>query len=558
MEQIVGHRHSWAVTGMDCGSCAARIDTALGRLAGVSDVQVTVMAQRMSLQLDPALTAPEEVEATVRKLGFGVARADQTADRAAPAAPPAEPAWHSTAKGRLVILTGLLLAAAWAVKLSGASETLSELTFAAAGVIGVIPVARRAWGALRGGVPFTIEALMTIAAIGAVIIGAVEEAALVVFLFAVGEVLEGLAASRARAGIRALADVMPKTALRMAKDGTVRQVDAATLAPGEAVLVRPGDRIPADGCITSGRSGVDESPVTGESMPREKGPGDTVHAGTINGDAALSVRVTRAGADNTIARIIAMVEEAEASRAPTERFIDRFARYYMPAVVLAALLVAVLPPLLGGGDWDTWIYRALALLLIGCPCALVISVPASISSALSAGARRGLLIKGGAVIEAMARARHVAFDKTGTLTEGRPVVTDTVALAAPEAELLAIAAAVEGASGHPLARAIVARAEARGITPLPARDARALPGLGAEATIKDRRITVGAPRLAQEMGVLDGAARARAAQLEAAGKTVVVIFDEAAALGLIALRDEPRADATQALGALHGMGMGTV
>ena len=235
---------------------------------------------------------------------------------------------------------------------------------------------------------------------------------------------------------------MPKTAL-VEENGTTREVDAAALVIGQRVLARPGDRIPCDGEISEGISGVDESPVTGESVPKTKGPGDPVYAGSINAEAALRITVTKATEDNTISRIIALVEEAETARAPTERFIDRFSRIYMPAIVGLAVLVAIIPPLTMGGDWNTWIYRALALLLIGCPCALVISVPASIASALSSGAKRGILMKGGAVIEAAARTTRVAFDKTGTLTVGRPAVTDVVPLGATEAELLAVAAGIE-------------------------------------------------------------------------------------------------------------------
>jgi Zn2+/Cd2+-exporting ATPase len=319
-------------------------------------------------------------------------------------------------------------------------------------VVGAAPLARRAWAAARSGQPFTIEALMTVAAGGALVIGAAEEAALVVFLFTVGEVLEGLAAGRARSGIHALVDVVPKTAL-VESAGELRSVPAAALAVGQIALVRPGDRVPADGEVVDGVSEVDESPVTGEAVPAAKEPGDAVFAASINRAAVLRLRVTRPAADNTIARIVRLVEEAETARAPTQRFIDRFSRIYMPAVVSVALLVAVVPPLVAGADWQTWIYRALALLLIGCPCALVISVPAAVASALSAGARQGLLLKGGAVIEAAAAAEIVAFDKTGTLTAGRFEVTEVVPLALSRDELLAVAAGLEAGSNHALADA---------------------------------------------------------------------------------------------------------
>ena len=597
---------SWKVGGMDCASCAAKIRGAVERLPGVSDVKLAVMSETLSLQLDEGRTDRAAIEAKVQSLGY---TAEPVAPRAAPAATvhqhggghghdhdhpdghrhdhanghahdhgqPAAMAdkafadaghglpghvheatpegmpWWRTSKGRLVLVTGALLAAAWALKLT-ASEQIAYWGFVAACVIGVVPVAKRAFAAARSGIPFTIEMLMTIAAAGALVIGAAEEAALVVFLFAVGEVLEGVAADRARASIKALGDLVPKTAI-IEEAGQTRQVPASSLAIGQTVLVRPGDRIPADGDIVDGVSGIDEAPVTGESVPKTKGVGEPVFAGSINTEAALRVRVTKAAEDNTIARIIRLVEEAQEARAPTERFIDRFSRIYMPAIVGLALLVMLVPPLLLGGEWSTWIYRSLALLLIGCPCALVISVPASIASALSAGARRGLLLKGGAVIEAAARTDTVAFDKTGTLTVGRPRVVDVVPLGASERDVLALAAAVETGSSHPLAEAILARAKADGVTPLAATGARAIPGRGVEAKVGDELAFVGSPRYAAEAGVVATEAAAAIERLEAEGKTVAAVFRGSMIVGLLALRDEPREDAAQAVAELKRLGV---
>src|SRR5690606_3087156 len=326
--------------------------------------------------------------------------------------------------------------------------------------------------------------------------------------------------------------LVPKTALLEMDSGT-REVPADALEIGQTVLVRPGDRIPADGEIVEGTGGVDESPVTGESVPKAKSPGDPVFAGSINAEAALRLRVTRAAADNTIARIVRLVEEAEEARAPTERFIDRFSRWYMPAITGLAALVVLVPPLAFGQDWGTWVYRGLALLLIGCPCALVISVSASIASALSSGARRGLLMKGGAVIEAAAKVALVAFDKTGTLTHGRPVVTDLVpAPGVTEAELLAVAGGVEAGSSHPLALAILRKAEEAGVAALPAREGRAIPGKGAEALVGGESAWVASPAHATEADGLSDAARAEA--LETEGKTVVAVWRAGRPLGLIA------------------------
>lgn len=578
--------YEWTVSGMDCASCANKVRGAVERLPGVRDVDVALMTERLRLTLDEGQTPRDQIEATVKRLGYGIATKGSSPDRkrfvlpegeqtlppdgaqdagglepdTASTEPESGPApgsrWFQTAKGRLVIGTGLLLAAAWAVKLL-ASQDVATWAFVLATLIGVAPIARRAVASARAGMPFTIEMLMTIAATGALVINAAEEAALVVFLFAVGEVLEGVAANKARDGIRALARLVPKTAL-LEIGGRTRVIPADQLQVDQIVLVRPGDRVPADGGVIEGTSGVDESAVTGESVPKLKEPGSPVFAGSINSEAALRVRVTKSAEDNTIARIIRLVEEAESARAPTERFIDRFSRVYMPAVVGIAVLVAIVPPLAFAQAWDTWIYRALALLLIGCPCALVISVPASIASALSSGARRGLLMKGGAVIEAAAAITHVAFDKTGTLTHGRPRVTDVVPISGSETEVLALAAAVEAGSSHPLAEAILARAEAAEIAPLAASAAKTLPGRGAEAVVEGDQAWVGSPRFAEEHGVLDGSARRRATSLEDEGKTVVAVFRQSELVGLIALRDEPREDAARAVQQLKALGVSSV
>ncbi|ETX26798.1 heavy metal translocating P-type ATPase [Roseivivax isoporae] len=577
-----GNQIEWRVTGMDCGACAAKVRGAVERLPGVSDIDVAPMTERLRLTLDERRSTPEQVEKAVRAIGYGISPRGAAPEKpkggfvlpegafpGADAAPPdpvdalqprpseeVQPAWHATSKGRLVLGTGALLAAAWAVHLL-ASEEIAQWAFVLATLIGIVPVARRAFAMARIGMPFTIEMLMTIAASGALVIGAAEEAALVVFLFAVGEMLEGVAANRARNGIRALARLVPKTAL-LETGGRTREVQAEKLKIGQVVLVRPGDRVPADGEVIEGTSGVDESPVTGESVPSFKEAGSPVFAGSINAEAALRVRVAKSAEDNTIARIVRLVEEAESARAPTERFIDRFSRVYMPAVVGAALLVAIVPPLAFGLSWGEWVYRALALLLIGCPCALVISVPASIASALSAGARNGLLMKGGAVIEAVARITHVAFDKTGTLTAGRPRVTDIVPHAGSAADVLALAAGVERGASHPLGQAILARAEADGVEVPTSSAARAIPGKGAEAVINGATVTVGSPRLAEEAGVLDEPIRSQAATLEAEGKTVVLVWRKGIVCGLIAMRDEPRPDAAEAVRQLRAMGIAPV
>lgn len=600
---------SWKVGGMDCPNCAATIRAAVEKLPGVSDVKLSVMSETMTLTLDRDAGEAQAIERRVTGLGYTatpIAAKSASNPAAEPAscgccahdhkhehagndharhehsheghghkheqadaktdpghglpghvheATPEGMSWWQAGKGKLVLGTGALLAAAWTASVIWPAA--AHWVFILACLIGVAPVARRAFAAASAGLPFTIEMLMTIAAIGALFIGAAEEAALVVFLFAVGEVLEGVAADRARASIRALGELVPKTAL-VEENGATRQVDAAALRIGQIVLVRPGDRIPADGEITDGVSGIDESPVTGESVPKSKGVGEPVYAGSVNREAALRVRVSKAAEDNTISRIIRLVEEAQEARAPTERFIDRFSRVYMPAIVGLALLVLVVPPLFFGGEWSVWIYRALALLLIGCPCALVISVPAAIAASLSAGARSGLLMKGGVVIEAAARTGLVAFDKTGTLTQGTPRVTDVVALGRPEREVVALAAAVEAGSSHPLAQAVLERASTAAVSFAPASNSAAIAGQGVTGTVDSEEVFVGAPRHAMSRASFDDKAQAAVNELESAGKTVAAVIAQGSLAGLIALRDEPREDAALAVAELKQLGIRSV
>lgn len=584
------------VEGMDCASCAAKIDTAVRRLDDVTDVKVSVVAGTMTVTHGERA----DIDAVARKvgsLGYRTTPAsakdassgsgathrhgpecthehaggdhdhqhDHTPDGAGqPNAlagmhghdhGPSEGPWWKTSKAQLTILCGMALAVAFG--LAQLFPQTQPWGFIVAMAVGLVPIARRAlFGALNGS-PFTIETLMTVAAVGAVIIDASEEAAVVVFLFLVGELLEGIATGRARASIRALASLMPKTAL-LEVDGATKTVPAESLAVDAVVLVRPGDRVPADGIVLSGESAVDEAPVTGESVPKRKEEGDPVFAGTVNQEGVLRVKVTAAAADNTIARIIALVEEAQETKAPTERFIDRFSKYYTPGVMVVAALIAIIPPLLAGAEWGTWIYRGLAVLLIGCPCALVISTPAAIAAALSAGARRGLLMKGGAVLENLGKVNRVAFDKTGTLTEGKPKVTDIVGVARDARETLRLAAALEVGSSHPLAVAILAKAESEGVPLTAASEASAVGGKGVVGTLDGVRLFLASPRAAAERVPLDDALSARIAALNDEGKTVSVLLAGDEIAGLVAMRDEPREDAKEGIAILRELGADSV
>lgn len=574
------------VGGMDCAACAAKITTAVGRIPGVSAVDVSVTAGTMRVAHDGPVPTPAILQA-VNRLGYQVAPADgasapanhdhdhdhgtDTHDHDHADHDHAEHdhgstaehdhfelgtgPWWQTRRATLTFASGIALGLAYLVNLLVPS--IGHWAFLVGMLVGLVPIGRRAGVAALSGTPFSIETLMTIAAVGAVFIGATEEAATVVFLFLVGELLEGVAATRARASIQGLTALVPKTAF-VEEHGTTREVAAETLAVGTMILVRPGDRVPADGEIVAGQSAIDEAPVTGESVPKRKGPGEPVFAGTINTDAVLRVRVTAAASDNTIARVVKLVEEAQESKAPTERFIDQFSRFYTPAVLVVGALVAMVPPMLFAASWTEWIYKGLAVLLIGCPCALVISTPAAIAAGLSAGARRGLLLKGGAVLEELRKITAVALDKTGTLTAGKPVVTDIVAFDRAEAEVLALAAALETGSSHPLAVAILARARADNATVPPATDARAIAGKGVAGTVGGAAILLASAQAANEQVPLTAEQSARIQAFNDEGKTVSVLLVDNAVAGLLAIRDEPRPDAAAGLQALKAAGIATV
>lgn len=617
------------VEGMDCASCAMKVDKAARRFGGVEDVSVSVTAETMTVT-HAADADLEALAKSISGLGYRTTRLDARKPQPSAERPscatgccgghdhdhkqshdhhdhdhdhsrgtegrahshqahdhhdhehgahsgeagalrtkakaeaeaglhghdhgPSDGPWWRSAKAHLTLWSGAALVVAYL--LGHFLPAIDYWAFLAALAVGLVPIARRALAAARLGTPFSIEMLMTIAAVGAVVIGAAEEASAVVFLFLVGELLEGVAASRARASIRDLTKLVPKTA-RLERDGRVVDVGADLLQVGSVIVVRPGDRIAADGEILEGASAINEAPVTGESVPKTKNAGDVVFAGTVNGDGVLRVRVTATAEDNTIARVIRLVEEAQESKAPTERFIDRFSRYYTPAVVVVGALVAVVPPLLGFGTWSVWLYKGLAILLIGCPCALVISTPAAIAAGLSAGARRGLLMKGGAVLEQVGGLTTIALDKTGTLTEGKPKVTDVLGLrgGVSSAEILTLAASLETGSNHPLAVAILAKADADRLEVPASSKASAVPGKGVEGTVNGAQIFFGSLGAAEAISPLTNAERAVVTAKTDEGKSVSIVVRNGEPIGLIAMRDEPREDARRGLDALKAVGV---
>ena len=453
---------------------------------------------------------------------------------------------------RNALLAGLLLAVGLLLELLDAPEALAIAAFLLALPIGAWYFAQEGFEEFVEEREIGIEALMLLAAAGCLVFGLFEEAAALIFLYSLAEAIEELTFARTRSAIRDLLDLAPKQARRLV-DGREESVPAEQLQVGELFVVRPGEALPTDGVIRDGRSTLNEAPVTGESMPVEKGPGQDVFAGTVNGRRALEIEVTRAYADNTLQRIVHMVEEAQSQKSQAQRFVDRFATRYSPAVLAAAVVIAIAGPLLGG-DWREWALRAVTVLVAGAPCALVMSVPVAAAAAITRAGREGILIKGGLQLEALGRIEAVCFDKTGTLTKGAPQVTDLLAADGDRRELLELAAAVEARSEHPLAQAVVAYAREQGVEPAAAEDFEALVGHGASARVDGSEVWVGSPQLLSQR-LVDADVPAEVERLQDEGKTVVFVGAGERLLGLLALRDEPRPEASLAIQELRRLGV---
>lgn len=551
-------RHSWQVLGMDCPSCARKIETAVSRVSGVQQARVLFATEKLVVDLAPGIS-PDPVTAAVLTAGFQLKGAQantahtitKETTRQSPLLTTLGKYWQPLSLASLMLVAALL------------PKEFGQPLFTLATLWGLWPISRKAWALTKSGSPFAIETLMTVAAVGALFLGETAEAAMVLLLFMLGEHLEAYAAGRARAGVTALMALVPDKALRIrtTAEGDVREeVAADELRPGDIIEIAPGARLPADARLLDELGAFDESALTGESIPVERRQGDKVPAGSLAADRVLRLEVVSEPGNNAIDRILHLIEEAESQRAPIERFIDRFSRWYTPAMMLVALLVVLVPPLAFGQSWDEWIYRGLALLLIGCPCALVISTPAAVTSALAAATRQGALIKGGAALERLAHIDTVAFDKTGTLTLGKPQLTELVSLnGQPETELLALAAAIEQGSHHPLARTVVANATEQGLTLAETRDLRALPGMGVEGRINGELWQLLAP---SRVAALNMEQQTRIGSLERQGKTVVVLCQssdaQALPVALLALRDQIRPEAAAALQELNRLGLNSI
>ena len=533
------------VEGMDCNEEVIILERRLRPLAGLEAVSADLLGQRLHVKYDAAKLTTAAIVDAAGQTGMRIRLAHEES-----AIGGADIQW------RWRLMVGCAAAIGAGLVLSAADRAIpAAACFSVAAVAGGIFPARRAVTAIRSRT-LDINTLMVIAVGGAMVLGEWLEAAGVVFLFAVAQWLELRTMERARQAIRALIDLAPREALVRAA-GLERRVPVADVRIGEEILVRPGDKVPLDGIVVSGHSDVNQAPLTGESLPADKAPGDEVLAGTINGRGALNLRVTRLVRDTRLARIVHLVDTAQASRAPVQSFVDRFAGLYTPAVLIVAVAVAVVPSLAGAADPAAWVYRALVLLVISCPCALVISTPVSIVSALSAAARNGVLVKGGAHLERLAAVRVVAFDKTGTLTKGELRVTDVFPLGAmPADELLRYAAAVESRSEHPVARAVVAHTRVSGIAvPSPTRWA-SVPGMGAEGDVGAARIVVGNERFLQVRAIDTAVADvADLVRVRDEGKSVVLVAVNGTVVGGLALADRPRDTAREAIGLLREQGV---
>ncbi|MCI3923123.1 cadmium-translocating P-type ATPase [Paenibacillus sp. TRM 82003] len=534
---------TYEVQGMDCSSCALTIENHMKKLPTVKQVSVNFSTGKMRIEHENDV---EDIIKEVGKVGYIASLASKRGI----SSPPAKDATGS----RLAIGSGLALLLGFLGQWSGVQETLNTLMFALAIVIGGYRPAKSAYYAVKSR-SLDMNVLMIAAAFGAALIGEWFEGATVVWLFTLGNVLQNRSIEKTRNSIRTLMDLTPKEAL-VRQGGKLLRTPVESVVVGQVVVVRPGENIPLDGVVVEGTSSVNQAPITGESVPVDKEPGSEVYAGTLNESGALDVRVTKLVEDTTVARIIHLVEEAQEKKAPTEAFVDRFAKVYTPIVFVLALAVMVFPPLFGWGTWGDWFYRALELLVVACPCALVISTPVAIVSAIGNAAKNGVLIKGGAFLEIAGKIDAIAFDKTGTLTEGSPQVTSVEAFGEQtESRILAIARTIEESSKHPIAKAVVAYAETNGAAALAGTASKAIVGRGAEATIDGTTYYAGNPKLFRELGVDLGGLEARLAALQQEGNTLVLVGTNRSLAGLIAVADAIRPTAVEAVARLKAAGV---
>lgn len=534
------HHENLRIDGMDCATCATVIEHALQRMDGVLEASVSYAAERLRLEFDAVKVDRAAIIGRIQALGYFVREEGR------------EKGWVAEHRELLVSgIAGVLLLAGWLTGFTGTSRGLSVVLLMGAYVAGGFYTLRDAWQSLRSR-RFDIDILMVVAAAGAAALGAWEEGALLLFLFSLGHALEHMAMDRARKAIESLAELAPKTAI-VQRDSVEIEVGVEELLRGDKVVVKPGQRIPADGQVVSGDSAVDQSPVTGESMPVDKQPGDKVYAATINGEGALIIEVTRLARESTLSRMVEMVAEAQAQKSPTQRFTDRFERIFVPSVLVGVGLLIVLPPLFDFPFAESF-YRAMAVLVAASPCALAIATPSAVLSAVARAARGGVLIKGGAHLESLGMVSAIAFDKTGTLTLGKPQLTDIVAITGDEASLLAIATTLESHSAHPLAQAVMAEAKARGLTWGDPKEVEAITGKGLRGKVDGQMVTIGNLKLFENEAIPE-VIQQQVLRLQTEGKTIMLIQMGSQFRGILGLADTPRAGTREMLEHLHQLGI---
>jgi Cd2+/Zn2+-exporting ATPase len=547
---MAGRVDSFRIAAMDCPTEEALIRRALTPVDGILSLEFNLLQR--TLLVRHTLVSINPVIAAITALGMTAEPVEPTSQPTQADSEPAKPWWPLALSGMAALgaetIEWLHLAPAWATMLLALVAVLS----------GGLGTYKKGWISLRH-LNLNINALMSIAVTGALLIGQWPEAAMVMFLFGVAERIEAMSLDRARNAIRSLMQLAPDTATVRQPDGGWLSVDAKQVAIDAVVRIRPGEKIPLDGVIVSGNSSVDQAPITGESLPVDKAVGDTVFAGTVNQSGSFEYRVTALASNTTLARIIHAVEAAQGARAPTQRFVDQFARIYTPVVFLIALGVAVLPPLVFGGAWFDWIYRALVLLVIACPCALVISTPVTVVSGLAAAARHGILIKGGVYLELGRKLTWLALDKTGTLTHGKPAQTDFQPIADGDVlAIRAIAASLADRSDHPVSKAIARQAQTERIATLEVTQFEALPGRGTRGLMAGRQYQLGNHQLVEDLGFCSPELESILFPLEQQGKTVVLLCDDHQVLALFAVADTVKDSSREAIAQLHALGIKTL
>ncbi|MDP2487812.1 zinc/cadmium/mercury/lead-transporting ATPase [Vibrio splendidus] len=550
---------SWLVAGMDCPACARKIENAISNIDGVIQAKVLFATEKLVVKFDNESLA-DTIEQVSIKTGFPLSEVGSKKEKQQP-----ETFWQAYIQPNFQIIA-IAAAMLFAALLKSTYPLLSEGLFTATCLLGLYPVAKKAVQLARSGTPFAIETLMSVAALGALYLGETAEAAMVLLLFLIGERLEAFASSRARSGVQALMALVPENATKIINGERV-EVAVSELVPGDVIEVAAGSRLPADGKLITDAASFDESALTGESVPVEHIEGNSIMAGAVVVDKVVRITITSKQGENAIDRILHLIEEAESRKAPLERFLDKFSRWYTPLMMLVALLVIITPPLLFAQPWETWVYRGLALLLIACPCALVISTPAAITSGLAAAAKRGALIKGGAALEQLGKIQTIAFDKTGTLTEGKPQVTDIQPLSGWQQDaMLRVVGAIEVGSTHPLAQSLVAKVKELNVEIPESHNKTALIGSGVEGDVDGIKYQVLSPsKVTFDLGA-DVVSQVEA--LEGEGKTVVVALElkdqeesteqAATVIGLIAWQDTLRSDAKLAIERLNDLGIQSI